>query len=141
MLTAILITAGIALTGGGVGGFFIAKGIDRPAVEEARAEAEEARADAVEARADARALRDVTQSQVDLAASLSAPAQVEAEVVQELARKTPACARAADGVACMVQLCWAFGQSKANRPECSDYQTLHTDGLRAGLTSCPEPEP
>ena len=72
MLTAILITAGIALTGGGVGGFFIAKGIDRPAVEEARAEAEEARADAVEARADAHALRDVTQSQVDLAASLSA---------------------------------------------------------------------
>lgn len=148
MITAILVTAGLSLLGGGTAGFIIAKKVDRPAVEAAQAdsarskgEAQEARAEAREARAEADALRDVAQAQAAAVASVGEPIRLDAATSQLLAKNTPACSAAPESLACMVQLCWAHGQGNANRPGCVEYQGIHSKKLLGTLSEelCPEP--
>ncbi len=148
MITAILVTAGLSLLGGGTAGFIIAKKVDKPAVEAAQAdsarskgEAQEARAEAREARAEADALRDVAQAQAAAVASVGEPIRLDAATSQLLAKNTPACSAAPESLACMVQLCWAHGQGNANRPGCVEYQGIHSKQLLGTLSTelCPEP--
>lgn len=89
-------------------------------------------ADALEAQA--QALEAIQAGQTDLAEQLQRPVVIDAEIRSELANVPVQCRREAGGdpmsVACQWATCLQFGQSAAQRPECSAVRDLLIATLR-----------
>lgn len=89
-----------------------------------RATSDRQTARALEAQADT--LREQGDALVRLQEQAGRPVVLDAELRAELARTPPACLPDLGGdpagPACLMVTCWSFGQSAAQRPECSRLQ-------------------
>jgi hypothetical protein len=78
-------------------------------------------------------LRQLQQGQADLAAEVSKPIVLDAELRSELGKTPPACVTALGGdplsPQCLLQTCWQYGQSSAQRPDCDGAEKLVVDTL------------
>ena len=78
-------------------------------------------------------LAAIHRSQQDLAATLSRPVTLDAELRAELAQTPPACVLVLGGdplsAQCLLQACWQYGQSAAQRPDCDAVETLAVETL------------
>ena len=78
---------------------------------------------------------------VQMAETASRPVVLDAEIRDKLANTPPACLSEhgePDSLACMVQMCWQYGQSAAQRPSC---QAFETEMIRQKAKACPETQP
>lgn len=78
-------------------------------------------------------LRQLQQGQADLAAEVSKPIVLDAELRSELGKIPPACVNSLGGdplsAQCMLLSCWMFGQSSAQRPDCDAAEQLVVDTM------------
>lgn len=85
------------------------------------------------------ALQALQTGQTELAEALQRPVVIDAEIRSELAEIPVQCRREAGGnpmsVACQWATCLQFGQSAAQRPECSAVRDLLVDTLRGEACS------
>ena len=74
--------------------------------------------------AHSQSLDAVLDGQTEMLTEITRPVVIDAGIRDKLSDIPPACGASGDpmSVACMVQACWAYGQSAAQRPECSDLQ-------------------
>ena len=64
-----------------------------------------------------------------------APIVIDAEIRDKLAETPPACIKDPLGLSCQLQACWQYGQSSAQRPECSKIQDAYIE-----TQACPDGE-
>ena len=78
-------------------------------------------------------LRQLQQGQADLAAEVSKPVVLDAELRSELGKIPPACVNSLGGdplsPQCLLLSCWMFGQSSAQRPDCDGAERLVIESL------------
>ena len=78
-------------------------------------------------------LRQLQQGQADLAAEVSKPIVLDAELRSELGKTPPACVASLGGdplsPQCLLQTCWQYGQSSAQRPDCDGAERLVIESL------------
>ena len=109
-LSALLIGGVCLLLGGGVGGYMLAvkphAALERPPQQ----------------------LLALQEGQAQLVAERSKPLQIDAELRATLAETPPACVQVLGGdplsAQCLLQACWQYGQSAAQRPDCDAVETL-----------------
>ena len=92
--------------------------------------------------AQAQSIDAILDGQTEILIEASKPIVIDAELRSELAEVPVQCRIKAGGDPSSVQCQWAtclqFGQSSANRPECSDIRDLLVDSLRE-QPACGEP--
>lgn len=82
---------------------------------------------------------DVLGDQMEAVASAAGrPVVIDAEIRDKLSETPPACIKDAKSLECMVQSCWQYGQSAAQRPQC---QPFEVELVRQKAQGCPEPTP
>ena len=78
-------------------------------------------------------LRDLQAGQTALATELSKPVVLDAELRSELGKTPPACIVSLGGdplsAHCLLQMCWQYGQSSAQRPDCDGAERLVVDTM------------
>jgi type II secretory pathway pseudopilin PulG len=116
----------------------------------ARADKDLTALQAQHAAADAERRAEAQQALLAMAEQLGKPVTLDAETRAALARTPPACLPATggdpDSPACVMLSCWSYGQSAAQRPECSELQrealAVLAESWRADLQATqPQPAP
>ena len=78
-------------------------------------------------------LRQLLLGQTSIAAEVSKPVVLDAELRSELGKTPPACVTALGGdplsPQCLLQTCWQYGQSSAQRPDCDGAEALVVETL------------
>lgn len=131
-ITGIIIALVIGL-GAGIG---TGVGISGAAHSKAAARAVEAQADNIEA---------LQEGQAEILENATRPIVIDAELKSQLAEIPVQCLTGAGGdptsAECQWATCLQYGQSSAQRPECSKVTELMIDKLMNATPACPEPEP
>ena len=70
----------------------------------------------------------------EIQAQAGRPVVIDAEIRDKLADVPPACIKSPLSISCQLQACWQYGQSAAQRPECSKIQDAYIE-----KQACPEP--
>jgi hypothetical protein len=125
MTPTLLAIAGIVIAGAGFGAGWGLRPVPDPSAALAEQTAAiEAQGEAIES----------------VAAVVSRPVVIDAQIREALASIPPACGAAGDpsSLACMVGQCWQYGQSAAQRPEC---RAIVDEYLRQKAAGCVEPRP
>ena len=93
--------------------------------------------------AQAQSIDAILDGQTEILIEASKPVVIDAELRSELAEVPVQCRTKAGGDPASVQCQWAtclqFGQSSANRPECSDIRDLLVESLKE-TPACADPE-
>ena len=84
--------------------------------------------------AQAQSIDAILDGQTEILTEASKPIVIDAEIRDKLADTPPACIKDPLGLACSLQACWQFGQSSANRPECSKILEAYVE-----KQACPAP--
>ena len=78
-------------------------------------------------------LRDLQAGQATMVEELSKPVVLDAELRSELGKTPPACIVSLGGdplsAQCLLQMCWQYGQSSAQRPDCDGAEKLVLDSM------------
>ena len=131
-VTAVVIALLVGL-GAGVGA---GVGISGAAHSRAAAKAIEAQADNITA---------LQEGQAEILENATRPIVLDAELKSQLAEIPVQCLTAAGGdptsAECQWATCLQYGQSSAQRPECSKVTELMIDKLMKDTPACPEPAP
>lgn len=93
--------------------------------------------------AQAQSIDTILDGQTEILVEASKPIVIDAELRSELAEVPVQCRVKAGGDPASIQCQWAtclqFGQSSANRPECSDIRDLLVESLKE-TPACADPE-
>lgn len=116
MSISIMIATGLALLlGGGIGGYILGNN---------QSEAMEHQSQHLAA---------LQAGQAAMATELSKPIVLDAELRSELGKTPPACIVSLGGdplsAQCLLQMCWQYGQSSAQRPDCDGAERLVVDTM------------
>lgn len=78
-------------------------------------------------------LRELQAGQATMVTELSKPVVLDAELRSELGKTPPACIVSLGGdplsAQCLLQMCWQYGQSSAQRPDCDGAEGLVVDSM------------
>ena len=82
----------------------------------------------------AQSIDALLDGQTEILTEAQKPVVIDAEIRDKLAETPPACIKDPLGLSCQLQACWQYGQSAAQRPECSKIQDAYI-----AKQACPEP--
>ena len=85
--------------------------------------------------AQAQSIDSILDGQTEILTEASKPIVIDAEIRDKLAETPPACIKDPLGLSCQLQACWQYGQSSAQRPECSKIQDAYIE-----TQACPVPD-